>query len=79
MKRKWLFSLFLGLFCFSHSGHALDYGFSITSAELLDSGKGYLFSADVDYRFSPRANHALLNGVPLTIVVKIQIDRYRKL
>ena len=79
MKRKWLFPLFLGLSCFVHSGYASGYGFSITSAELLGSDKGYLFSADVDYRLSPRANNALLNGVPLTIVVKVQIDRYRKL
>lgn len=78
MKRKWLFPLSLSLFCFVHSGYASGYGFSITSAELLGSHKGYLFSADVDYKLSPRASDALLNGVPLTIVVKVQVDRYRK-
>ncbi|MGH8551614.1 MAG: DUF4390 domain-containing protein [Methylococcales bacterium] len=66
------------IFCFAIA-RAADYGFSIRSAEVVPSEQAYVLNADVDYRFSPRAEDALQHGVPLTMVVKIRVNQYRRL
>lgn len=79
MKRAGIF-LLLGLYFWAAMGHAAEYGFYINSAEVVSSTRGkYVLNADIDYQFSPRANDALKHGVPLTLVVKIRVNRYRRL
>lgn len=70
--------LLMSLFFCAAIGRAADYGFSIRSAEVLPSEQGYVLNADIDYRFSPRAEDALKHGVPLTLVVKIRVNQTRR-
>ncbi len=70
---------FLLIFLFGATiGQASDYGFAIKSAEVVRAGQAFVLNADVDYRFSARAADALLHGVPLTLVVKVRVNRYRR-
>ncbi|MGH8475802.1 MAG: DUF4390 domain-containing protein [Methylococcales bacterium] len=59
-------------------GQAADYGFSIQKAEVVPARSSHVLNADIDYRFSPRAADALAHGVPLTLVVKVRVNRYRR-
>lgn len=43
----------------------------------LDEGV-YLLDAGIDYRFNDKVLEALDNGVPITMVVDIEVSRYRK-
>jgi Domain of unknown function (DUF4390) len=77
MKKSRVFVL-LSLFFCATTGRAADYGFFIKSAEVRPSKQGYVLNADIDYRFSSRATDALKNGVPLTLVVKVRLNQYRR-
>lgn len=71
--------LFLSLCLCTTIGYGADYGFYIKNAEVVLSKQGeYVLNADIDYQFSPRADDALKHGVPLTLVVKIRLNRYRR-
>ncbi len=56
-----------------------DQGFGITleNAEMTLQGDGYILSADIDYRLSPRAKEALQNGVPLFWDIHIKTFLHR--
>jgi Domain of unknown function (DUF4390) len=70
--------LLLSLLFFAVTGHGADYGFSVRDAEVVSSELGLVLNADVEYRFSPRAAEALKHGVPLTLVVKVRLNQYRR-
>jgi Domain of unknown function (DUF4390) len=71
--------LVLGMFFCSAIGAAADYGFAIKSAAVVPAKAGYVLNADIDYKLSTRSTDALKHGVPLTMVVKIRLHRYRRL
>ena len=48
-------------------------GFEVAELDVRLDGKYYLMSADIDYRFSDKAIEALVNGVPLTLEVHVQL------
>ncbi len=56
---------------------AAEYGFQVLRAELLHKKDDYVLNADIDYRFSEPAIDALKNGVPLTLVVRFEVERER--
>lgn len=69
------------LFCvvfFAGSSLAADYGVDVKQAEVVRSNDTYVLNADIDYVFSSRALEALQNGVPLTLIVRAKLHRYRK-
>lgn len=51
--------------------------FSIKQAEIFLSDKVYHLNADIEYSFSDAALEGLQNGVPLVVVVEIEINRQR--
>ncbi|MGR9108031.1 MAG: DUF4390 domain-containing protein [Gammaproteobacteria bacterium] len=78
MKRS-RFSLVLGLVFCAMVARAADYGFSVKRAEIVPAANSISLNADIDYQFSPRALDALQHGVPLTTVVKVRLNQYRRL
>lgn len=69
------------MFCvlvYTGSSLAADYGVNVKRAEVVRSNGTYVLNADIDYVFSPRALDALQNGVPLTLIVRTKLHRYRK-
>ncbi|MCI0666616.1 MAG: DUF4390 domain-containing protein [Methylococcaceae bacterium] len=70
--------LLVSLFFCAATARAADYGFAIRNSEALRSEQGYVLNTDIDYRFSPRAEDALKHGVPLTTVVKVRVNQYRR-
>ncbi len=68
-----------GLLLLFHFANALgaDYGFRVLSAELVPSEGQYLLNAAIDYRFSDPAIDALEHGVPLTLDVRLKVQRHR--
>lgn len=71
----WL-SLLAAVLLYAPAVQASD--FFITGVHTAVKDGVYLLDADVDYRFSDEALSALSNGVPLTVQVTIEVDRYRK-
>lgn len=63
---------------FAGSSLAAGYGIDVKRAEVVRSNDTYVLNADIDYVFSPRALDALQNGVPLTLIVRTKLHRYRK-
>jgi hypothetical protein len=78
MNRSGTFLLVSLILC-SAIVRAANYGFSIRSAEVVPLQGAYVLNTDIDYRFSPRAEDALKHGVPLSMVVKIRVNQYRRL
>lgn len=76
MKKSEAFFLFL-LFFWVVLAEAADYGFTIKNAKVNPADSGFVLDADIDYRFSHRSMDALKHGVPLTLVVKVRLSRYR--
>lgn len=52
-------------------------GFAIRSAELVRVGPDYVLNADIRYDFSAAALEALENSVPLTLVLRLRLERVR--
>ncbi len=77
MKVFRLFVLFFALF-FTGTSLAADYGVDVKRAEVVRSNDTYVLNADIGYVFSSRALDALQNGVPLTLIVRVKLHRYRK-
>jgi hypothetical protein len=63
----------------SAASTAETYGIKVTKANLLSIGDSYYLGADIDYHFNPPVIDALVRGVPLTLVVRLKIERERKL
>ncbi len=72
---RWLAG-FLLLYC--NLACSSDYGFTIDRASLEQQGNDYVLNADINYLFSPKAMEALTNGVPLTLVLSVKVDRLRE-
>jgi hypothetical protein len=69
---------FLGLLLFAGTASGDEgYGFEVLRAELVPTGENYVFNADVDFRFSDPVLEALDNGVPLTLLMRLKVRRYR--
>lgn len=51
--------------------------FTVKSAETFLADKVYYLNANIDYRFSEAALEALQNGVPLVVLLDIEINRRR--
>ena len=56
---------------------AMAASIKVKNAETLLADKVYYLNADVDYQFSGAALEALQNGVPLVVVLEIEINRQR--
>jgi hypothetical protein len=52
---------------------AADAEFKVIDARTREDDGSFLLSAEIDYQFSERALEALENGVPLTILVHVQV------
>ncbi len=72
------FFLAYTLISFAAFCQAADYGFDIQNAEMLSSGKSLELRANISFRFSQRAIEALNNGVPLTLIVQVKVNRNRR-
>ncbi len=57
---------------------AANYGFVVETASLERDKDEFRLNADIDYRFSQRAIEALKHSVPLTVVVRVQLRRWRR-
>lgn len=75
MLKRWLSALLLTLVPLSPA--AASPGFVVVDAQTRLVEGVYLLDADVEYRFSPDALEALDNGVPLTLVLDIEVERKR--
>src|SRR3569623_837123 len=51
--------------------------FAVRSTETFLADKVYYLDADIDYKFSDAALDALQNGVPLVVLLEIEINRER--
>ena len=75
---RWLFwlLLFVALFFTSHP-KAAEQAFEIVSAETVLINKVYHVNAKLKYQFSDEALSALKNGVPLIILIDIEVEEER--
>ena len=74
-----LASLALASLSFEHSAHAApaNPGFAVEHAALRTVGKLYVADARIRCRFSDDSLEAMRNGVPLTVIVEIEVRRKR--
>ncbi len=73
--------VFLGLLLASLPlvpGNEVRNGFAVIEAQLAYSGSAYLVNASLDYRFSKPAIQAMEHGVPLTLVIRLALERQRR-
>ena len=54
-------------------------GFSVREAEIRLVGETYRLDAGVDFAFSPESLEAMENGVPVTVLIEIEVLRERPL
>lgn len=66
------------LWFYALTGACADYGFRVLNAELVPVDEQYVLNAEVDYRFSQPVIEALQHGVPLTLVLRLQIKHHRQ-
>ena len=52
-------------------------GFAIRNAELAQVGSEFVLNTDIHYEFSAAALEALENSVPLTLVLRLRVERVR--
>ncbi len=69
--RSSLFCLILMLW----TGWAAAADFNIREVQIEKSGKQYLLNVQIDYRMSETALEALSNGVPLTLEVRVLVEK----
>ncbi len=69
--------LFLFLLIVSPCHNVLASGFTVRSVETSLTDKVYTLSAQIEYQFTDVAVEALQNGVPLLILIDIEVDRER--
>ena len=80
MLRTLAIALITVISLFSDAAKATEtYGIKVSKANLLSIGDSYYLGADIDYHFNPPVIDALVRGVPLTLVVRLKIERERKL
>jgi len=60
------------------AGVAAADGFTIEYAYTRPTGEGLVLEAKIDYRFSDEAMEALRKGVPLNIIIDVEIQAQRK-
>lgn len=73
MRLAWL----VLLLCLALGAGAVEHGIVIQSANLTTRDGEAVVSADVDYNFDPTALEALENGVPLTLLIDLAVQRER--
>ena len=75
MSKRWLSTLLVSVLLLSSAFAEAD--FSVKDARTRLEGRVYLLDAEVDYRFSSKALDALENGVPLVLVLDIEVEKKR--
>ncbi|WP_303909397.1 DUF4390 domain-containing protein [Thiohalomonas denitrificans] len=75
MLKHWLSALLVSLLPLSVAVAKED--FAVQDAKTRLEGGVYLLDAEVDYRFSSKALDALENGVPLVLVLDIEVEKKR--
>jgi hypothetical protein len=70
--RRALWTTLALLLMLAHAARAGE-GFRVEQVETRRSEGAYLLDARIDYGFSERALEALQNGVPLTLVLQVQV------
>jgi len=66
------YGLFILVFCFGVAVAATT--FSISSAQLMSVGNGYVLNAKIDYQLTPRVKEALNNGVPIVFLQEFELQ-----
>ena len=77
-KTRSLFLLLCVLFLLTTSSSFAKQRFNVTQASVVLEDKVYLVNAKIQYEFSEEVLDALKNGIPLIILLDIEVEQHRR-